>query len=110
MPAAGATAIGTGRIPGQEAIDLSVCIAILKKTIVAMPVVIMIILYLIRRNMTQPPDEQQTFSNETVEVTDTFANHSSFANSTAGAQFEVVRDLVMTKRLRRLLKLDQNNV
>jgi hypothetical protein len=61
MPAAGATAIGTGgRFGGQEAIDLSVCLTLLKKTIVTFPLLIMIVLYLIRSNMaTQDHSTQQ---------------------------------------------------
>ena len=45
---------------GQEAIDLSVCLAILKKAIVAIPLLIMIILYLIRCNMTQENQTEPT--------------------------------------------------
>ncbi len=48
MPEPGQTAIGTARLPGQDPLDLSVCMAILKKAIVFIPVVIMIILYIIR--------------------------------------------------------------
>ena len=48
--------ISSDFFPGQEAIDLSVCLAILKKAIVAIPLLIMIILYLIRCNMT--PENQ----------------------------------------------------
>ena len=65
MPAAGATTIGTGRLPGQEAIDLSVCLAILKKAIVMIPVLIMIILYLIKNNMAYT-EETDALSNSTV--------------------------------------------
>ena len=102
MPAAGATAIGTGRIPGQEAIDLSVCIAILKKAIVAIPVVIMIILYLIRRNLTYDnPEEPVSVFNDTSTLFEDI--------NTTNDPFEaVVRDQDVTKRLRRLLKLDPN--
>ena len=77
MPAAGATAgIGTGRLPGQEVIDLSVCLAILKKAIVTIPVLIMIILYLIRSNMSETSQHHRvttgspiSFSNETETTT-----------------------------------------
>ena len=48
--------ISSDFFPGQEAIDLSVCLAILKKAIVAIPLLIMIVLYLIRCNMT--PENQ----------------------------------------------------
>ena len=57
MPAGGAATIGTGRV-GQEALDLSVCLAILKKAIVLIPVLIMVILYLIRTQMSTEPNAQ----------------------------------------------------
>jgi len=75
MPAAGASTIGTGRLPGQEAIDLSVCLAILKKAIVAIPLLIMIVLYLIRCNM---PSEDQT----TLDPTDSFISKTNAPNLT----------------------------
>ena len=54
---------------GQEAIDLSVCLAILKKAIVAIPLLIMIVLYLIRCNMTPENQTEPTATpNETKNV------------------------------------------
>ena len=72
MPAAGASTIGTGRLPGQEAIDLSVCLAILKKAIVAIPLLIMIVLYLIRCNM--PSDTNSQNKTEPVQAFVTTSN------------------------------------
>ena len=64
---------------GQEAIDLSVCLAILKKAIVAIPLLIMIVLYLIRCNMTpenqtEPaatPNEAKIFDDPNLSLNDT---------------------------------------
>jgi hypothetical protein len=47
MPRAGAANIGAGRGAGQDALDLSICIAILKKALVIIPIIIMILIYLI---------------------------------------------------------------
>ena len=72
MPAAGATAIGTARLPGQDPIDLGVCMAILKKAIVGIPVLIMIILYLIRSNIPEKsnPRDKTINNNDHVVITE----------------------------------------
>ena len=55
MPAAATTISGR---PGQEALDLSVCVAILKKALVLIPILVMIIVYLIQNHLPEDQSEQ----------------------------------------------------
>ena len=55
MPAGGGAA---GQLPGQDAIDLKVCMNLLKKAIVLLPLLIMLIIFIIRKTMTYPPAEE----------------------------------------------------
>lgn len=50
MPAGGGAA--NAGMPGQEPLDLGVCISILKKAIVLLPVLIMLIIYLVKVTLT----------------------------------------------------------
>ena len=49
MPAGGAVATGIG---GEDVIDLGVCIKLLKKSIVLIPLLIMLVIFLIRVTLT----------------------------------------------------------
>ena len=68
MPA-GATISGR---PGQEALALSVCINLLKKAIVLIPVLVMLILILIQRNLTY--DSSEDNANATEAINETYNN------------------------------------
>lgn len=61
MPAGGAAA--SSGVPGSDAIDLSVCINLLKKGIVLFPLFIMLIIYLIRVTLTHKPGDEGFFMN-----------------------------------------------
>ena len=57
MPAGASAAASHGQFPGQEALDLKVCMNILKKAIVLIPVFIMLIIYVIRVTLTHHDGE-----------------------------------------------------
>ena len=67
MPAGGGAA--NAGMPGQEPLDLGVCISILKRAIVFLPVLIMLIIYLVKVTLTHedyPGDGDDDDSNVTL--------------------------------------------
>ncbi len=82
MPAGG----GGHGLPGQETLDLSVCITLLKKAIVLLPMFIMLAIFLVRIFLA--PQHYQGFnsgsgnvSNDIV-ITDDALNDTALANAT----------------------------
>ena len=54
-----AVTMNPGREPGQDALDLGVCIKILKKAIVLLPLLIMVIIFLVKITLTEKPQQQE---------------------------------------------------
>lgn len=52
MPAGGAAATG---VPGEDIIDLGVCMNLLKKSIVMLPLLIMVVIFIIKVTLTHEP-------------------------------------------------------
>ena len=73
MPSTATESNGTSRFQGQEVLDLGVCLQIVKKALVTIPIIIMIVLYVIRS--TAHAREELAANSTLIQVTDD--NHNS---------------------------------
>ena len=63
MPAAGAAATGQ---PGGDAIDLKVCMNLLKRTMVLLPLIVMVVIVWVRVTLTYTEQDLLELNNSTV--------------------------------------------
>lgn len=82
MPAAGAAATGQ---PGGDAIDLKVCMNLLKRTMVLLPLIVMVVIVWVRVTLTYTEQDLLELNNSTT-VTDSEEDYAEVedANKTDG--------------------------
>ena len=80
----------TNRFQGQEVLDLGVCLQILKKLIVCIPILIMIILYVIRSTAHPHEESEKLFniSKPNLVITD---NRTDFESNSTGTKWARMR-------------------
>ena len=85
MPSSPPDSNGQSRFNGQEVLDLGVCLQIVKKALVTIPIIIMIVLYVIRSYAHATKDSIGTNSSLIVTDEDHFQQNTS--NSQQNSSF-----------------------
>ena len=85
MPSSPPDSNGQSRFNGQEVLDLGVCLQIVKKALVTIPIIIMIVLYVIRSYAHATKDSIAT--NSSLTVTDEDQHQQNTSNSQENSSF-----------------------
>ena len=92
MPPATATA---GHMPGQDAVDLSIVLQLLKKLIVLIPLAIMFAIFVIRKVLVFPDDDDYDMEDENImkinlslSIGDQNFHHINGQSTSSGANIE----------------------
>ena len=81
MPSSPPGSNGQSRFNGQEVLDLGVCLQIVKKALVTLPIIIMIVLYVIRSYAHAHAPKDSIATNSSLIVTDEQNTSNSQQNS-----------------------------
>ena len=87
MPSSPPGSNGQSRFNGQEVLDLGVCLQIVKKALVTLPIIIKIVLYVIRSYAHAHAPKDSIATNSSLIVTDEDHHQQNTSNSQQNSSF-----------------------